>query len=236
MPHALVFRHLPFEGLDGFGPVLEEAGFSVAMVDTPVDDLAGVDVLAPELLVILGGPINVGDAHDYPFLHEEKRLIRERLDADLPTLGICLGGQLIAEALGAEVTKLAGGQELGWVPLDMTAAGEHSPLRHLAGPDTRVFQWHGDTFAVPDGATRLAGTARCANQAFSWGSATLALQCHPEVTARGLETWYVGNRSSLGGENPSATAMRQYAQCFAPPMHTAARRFLLEWLEANIEA
>lgn len=234
MSEALVFRHLPFEGLDGFAPVLDEAGFTQTVVDMPVDDLNTVDPLAADLLVILGGPIGVHDAADYPFLDQEKRLLRARLDADLPTLGICLGAQLIAEALGADVSKLEGGQELGWVPLELTDTGMNSPMRHLAGAGIRVFQWHGDTFAIPEGATRLAGSARCTNQAFNWGRATLAVQCHPEVTARGLETWYVSNAGSLGGNNPSAGDMRRNATRFAPGMQSAARRFLLEWLEATI--
>jgi GMP synthase (glutamine-hydrolysing) len=190
VPTTLALRHVPFEDLGTLGPLLTSRGHDVRYLEVPTSSLSDVDPLAPELLVILGGPIGVYETDLYPFLELEIDLIARRLRATRPTLGVCLGSQLMARALGARVYP-SGVKEIGWAPLELTAAGADSCLRHLA--DVPVLHWHGDTFDLPDGAVRLASTPACKNQAFSFGPAALGLQFHAEATGKALESWFVGH-------------------------------------------
>jgi GMP synthase (glutamine-hydrolysing) len=128
--------------------------------------------------------------------------------------------------MGAPV-KRAAQTEIGWEPLSFTEAGQRSPLRHLS---SSVFHWHGETFEMPVGATHLASTPLCRNQAFSVGRNLLAIQCHPEVTARGLEQWYVGNVGELQALGLSPARMREQARQHAAQLTREARLFLVEWL------
>lgn len=188
----VALRHLPFEDLDGFAPLFEAQGFALRYIETPVERAFVQAALDADLLVVLGGPIGVYDREDYPFLDDEIDVVRARLLAGKPVLGICLGAQIMAAALGAKVYPGRNGKELGWSALSLTAAGMRSPLAALA-PGQPVLHWHGDTFDLPEGAELLAGTERYPNQAFAWGRHALALQFHIEVTAPGLERWWVGH-------------------------------------------
>lgn len=141
-------------------------GYAVRYVDATTDDLHALDMAAADLLVVLGGPIGAFDDHIYPFVRDELAVVQQWLASRRPLLGICLGAQLIARALGASVASM-GVKEIGFAPLTLTQDGEGSPLAALC--QTPVLHWHGDHFGIPDGATRLAGTQTCANQAFSIG-------------------------------------------------------------------
>jgi GMP synthase (glutamine-hydrolysing) len=190
---CIAIRHVAFEDLGSFAPALAARGWKVRVVDA-VDGLDGIDPLAPALLVVLGGPIGAYEDDVYPFLADEMRLIEARLKASRPTLGICLGAQLIARALGARVYPNGGVKEVGWSPLALTA--NPGPLAPLG--DAPVLHWHGDTFDLPAGAELLASTSITRNQAFLWGRSTLGLQFHVEATARGLEHWFVGHAAEIG--------------------------------------
>ncbi len=150
---AAAIRHVAFEDLGSFAPVLEAAGYTVRYLEA-ADGLASPAVAEEaDLLVVLGGPIGAYEDDAYPFLADELRLLERRLAAGRPLLGICLGAQLIARALGASVYPGAV-KEIGWSPVRLTDAGESSCLRHL-GRGISVLHWHGDTFDLPAGATRL---------------------------------------------------------------------------------
>ncbi len=190
--NAVVIRHLAFEDLGTIADALAQKNYTVNYLEAGVDNLDEIDSEQTDLLIILGGPIGVYEEPDYPCLTDELRLLKNRLSADLPTLGICLGSQLIARALEASV--YAGStKEIGWSKLELTEAGMNSPLRHLSTEDISVLHWHGDTFDLPTGATLLASTSKYQNQAFRWGPNCLALQFHPEVTTHGLERWFIGH-------------------------------------------
>lgn len=225
---ALVLRHVHFEDLAVFAPVLKSGGYGIEVLDAPTCDLASISALAPDLLIVLGGPVGVGDVHAYPFLGQEQALLRERLSAERPTLGVCLGAQLMASALGAFVGS-TGVKEIGFSPLTLTDAGRSSPLRHLE--TATVLHWHGDSFEIPQGATLLASTPACANQAFSIGHHGLGLQFHPEVDGAALESWLVGHAVELASTGIDPVTLRADGRRHAADLKTAGQAMLAEWLD-----
>jgi GMP synthase-like glutamine amidotransferase len=151
------------------GRVLERFGASCTYVPVAISDLSVFDPLEPDLLVVLGGAPGVYQSNDYPFLKEEVRILEKRLAHDKPTLGICLGAQLMAAALGASNFKGQQGSERGWSDIQITPEGQNSPVAVFDHSKTKVMQWHQDTFDLPDGATLLATGDVYRNQIFSWG-------------------------------------------------------------------
>lgn len=232
MPGVIAIRHLCFEDLGSFATVLGERGITPRYLDAGIDDLAALDPLAPDLLVILGGPIGVNDGDDYPFLADELALLQRRLAADLPTLGICLGAQLIARALGSAVYP-GPAREIGWAPLELTETGRAGPMRHLDGELTSMLHWHGDTFDLPPDATLLASTPLCRHQAFAWGRATLALQCHPEALAAQFERWLIGHTGEIAAAGLAVGALRRDTAVHGETLESQARHFFAEWLDSS---
>lgn len=224
---AIAIRHVQFETLGTFEPELERAGYSLSYADVAHGDLAKLDALAPDMLVVLGGPIGVYETDTYPFLSAELALIETRLRAGLPTLGICLGAQLIAAALEARVAP-TGTKEIGFAPLALTAEGAASLLRHLA--DVPVLHWHGDGFALPIGAALLA-TTQVSNQAFAIGPNVLGLQFHPEAdTTHDLEAWLIGHACELAGAGIDPRIIRADARRHGAALARAGRAMFAEWL------
>lgn len=232
MKTALAIRHLAFEDLGSFEDVLAEEGFAVRYVEAGHAPLADLDAVTPELIVVLGGLISAYEQDTYPFLHDELRILRERIANDRPTLGICLGAQLIAASLGARVYR-GPQKEIGWEPLALTDAGARSALAELSPTNTPVLHWHGDTFELPRGAVLLASTPRYAHQAFAHGNHTLALQFHPEVTVRGLERWFVGHAGEIAQtEGISVDGLRQATRTHGPVLERHGPAFLRGWLRS----
>jgi GMP synthase-like glutamine amidotransferase len=173
-----IFQHVPYEGPAKIEAWLKEQGhelkFSRLYESSRIPLLKSI-----QGLVIMGGPMGVNDEEKYPWLKLEKAFIKKALEAGLPVLGVCLGAQLMAAALGAKVYANKE-KEIGWWELKLTPEGVESGLLGEAKAP-QAFHWHGDTFDLPLGATRLAKSADCLNQAFSWGQKALGLQFHLEV-------------------------------------------------------
>jgi len=231
MKRAAVIRHVPFEDLGSFAEPLSAQGYAIEYSEAGIDRLDATDLRDADLLFILGGPIGANDDADFPFLTDELRIIEHRLKADQPMLGVCLGSQLLARALGAKVYR-ARVKEIGWSSLALTRDGDRSPISHLAPDKTSVLHWHGDTFDLPAGAVRLASTPVCENQAFQWSNHVLALQFHPEVTGKGLERWFIGHTCEIQATRGVSVAnLRADTARFAPTLAIQARKFFDAWLD-----
>ncbi|HTZ79794.1 MAG TPA: glutamine amidotransferase [Stellaceae bacterium] len=226
---ALAIRHVAFEDLGSFAPVLRQRGFIVGYREAGLDDLEARDLMDADLVIVLGGPVGVYETAHYPFLKHELRLIAHRIKSNRPVLGICLGAQLMARTLGARVYK-GRRKELSWGALSLSKEGRASPLAALAR--TEVLHWHGDTFDLPDGATLLASNENYANQAFAFGDTALALQFHVEVTAGGFEHWLIGHAVEIADARGVDVAMlRRQARRKAPRLEQRGPRVLSDWLD-----
>ena len=201
----------------------------VRYVDIPVEALEVAAAVEADLVVALGGPVGVYQADLFPWLGVERAALSARLAAERPTLGVCLGAQLLAEALGADVAP-GPAPEIGWSPLQLSAAGRASPLAVLDG--LPVLHWHGDCFALPDGATSLASTPLCPHQAFARGDHALALQFHAEVDPARFEHWLVGNAGQLANLGLHPDTLRRDMRAHGAAMIRAAPALIGGWLVA----
>ncbi len=192
---VLVFQHVPFEGLGQMEDLLRERGSDViwqpwfAKPDAMLPDPEAID-----LLIVMGGPMSIHDETAFPWLRREKAWLRRALDADLPMLGICLGGQLIADALGAEV-KANPIKEIGWFPVEWTPAGQALFATDVSA--ATVLHWHGETFSLPEGAQLLASSAVCEQQGYRYGDRVVGLQFHLEMRPEDVTELIENSREEL---------------------------------------
>jgi GMP synthase (glutamine-hydrolysing) len=225
---ALVLRHDSTIGLGNLGPTLEAHGYEIITVDAPSTDVSGLDALAPDLVVVLGGEEGAYETDLYPYLADEIELLRTRIDAEAPIFGVCLGAQLLAKTLGARAYK-GERKEVGWLTVEPTEAGIDSPVRHFAG--VPAVQWHGDTFDLPEGVERLAASAQYENQAFARGDWLLAVQFHPEVDDAIHEDWLNAWGDELPEYGLTAEQLRAQRAEYGPQMQAASARLLGEYLD-----
>lgn len=232
---AIVFRHHPGEDLSTFAPILRECGYQYRYINTPKQPIPVEEILDADLLIIMGGPMGVYEAEEHPYLLEEIKVARARLEKDKPVLGVCLGAQIIAKALGAEVYPGPNGKEVGWLPIQLTDEGQESPLVHLAPEKTSLFHWHGDTFDLPMGAVRLARSALYQNQAFRYGRNALGVQFHPEVSEvqiSGTFEHFVDDLYGFGCVRTKIAELDRDTAAYAATLERQNALFMQAWLES----
>lgn len=227
MKSLLAIRHVAFEDLGAFEAVLRDCGYAIRYCEAGLHDITAAESPA-DLVVVLGAPIGAYEEDKYPFVVDELRLLERRIAASQPVLGICLGAQLIARAMGARVYP-GRAKEIGWGAIELTPEGRQSPLAKLqSGP---VLHWHGDTFDLPQGALRLASTEVTANQAFACGPKILALQFHAEVEAANFERWLIGHTLEIASvPGLSVGDLRRDAQNFAATAALRGTQMLRDWI------
>jgi GMP synthase (glutamine-hydrolysing) len=226
---ALIVRHVPFEGAAGFRLPIEQAGYAFERIDVSDPHFVAVDWLAPDLLLVMGGPMGVYERDAHPWIEREVAGLAQRIAAGRPTLGVCLGSQMIAAALGARVYAGAV-KEVGFAPVALSDAGAASPLRHLDG--VPVLHWHGDTFDLPAGAQLLAGTDAYANQGFRIGDALLALQFHVEMGEDPRFGEWLRDTDYIAAAGTTPAALTADHDRLGSRAVTAGRAMLAEWLAA----
>jgi GMP synthase (glutamine-hydrolysing) len=230
MKRAVALRHLAFEDLGLIEDVLSVAQYDAAYLESGVDGLSGLGLDRDDLLIVLGGPISAYDEEHYPYLVDELRLIEECLRREVPVLGICLGAQLLARALGARVYP-GPAKEIGFAPVTLTEEGRASCLGILERAGSPVLHWHGDTFDLPQGAVRLASTDITPNQAFSLGERALGLQFHMEADPEAIERWLIGHACELAGAGIDVRYLRAEARRHGAVLAEAGRTALRSWLQ-----
>ena len=195
---AVALKNITIEGPGLLGDLLLDSGWELEIIDLYAGEPAPKNLSGIDMLIVLGGPMNVYETEKYPFLRNELELIEEGYRKDIPVIGFCLGSQLMAVALGAEVKKNPA-KELGWYDIALTEEGKSHPLFEDMPESFPIFQWHGDTFNIPVGAKHLATSELCRNQCFSYGN-SLAMQFHPEVKKSDIYDWVDAYSEELTAE------------------------------------
>ena len=225
-----VFQHVACEDLGMFAEVLSGRGFRAEYIRLFAGDQIPADTAAAQALIFLGGPMSVNDEAGYPYLAEEKAIIRAALQLHKPILGVCLGAQLLAAAAGARVYR-GTCSEIGWGPVSLSPEGRRDPVLSGVAHLGAVFHWHAETFDLPAGATRLASSAATVNQAFRIDPCAYGLQFHLEVELQMIDAWMREYPQDLGPD-PTAAAQRIRADTslYARPLRHAALEAMSRFL------
>jgi GMP synthase (glutamine-hydrolysing) len=225
---ALIIRHVPVEGVAGFRPPIEAAGYRVDRIDVSDPAFSSLDLCEPDLLIMMGGPMSVYDEDRYPWIACQLRRLARRLDADRPTLGVCLGAQMMAAALGGTV-HAGPVKEVGFHPIAVHDAGQQGPLKHIV--DVPMLHWHGDTFTLPPNVELLASSHLYEHQAFRRGTNLLALQFHAEM---GLDprfdAWLEQWPDAVEAAGTDAASLRAAHDTLGPGAVSAGQLMIAEWL------
>lgn len=228
MKTALIIRHVPYEGVAGFRAPIEAAGYHVDRIDVSDPEFGRLDLRAPDLLIMMGGPMGVHEQDRHPWIACQLRRLALRLEADRPTLGVCFGAQMIAAALGGTVYP-GPVKEIGFHPVTLAKAAAEGPLRHLA--EVPVLHWHGDTFTLPEGAELLASSHVYDHQAFRRGSKVLALQFHAEMGEDPrFDAWLEAWPDAPAEAGGCARRLREAHDRHGPAAVAAGRAMIAEWL------
>lgn len=231
--YVFIFQHLEEEPPGIITQILEEKEVKFQIIhlykDEELPSFEGC-----RALVVMGGSMGVNEVEKYPFLAKEISFIKGIIDAGKPCLGICLGSQLIAGALGARIYP-GTVKEIGWYKIKLTSTGLKDPLfRDFR--KTTVFQWHSDAFDLPEKAMHLASSEDFPNQAFRYGESTYALQFHPEATQEMISTWVRTGEDeilSLGNKSLPEKILKEIS-LFLPALHTTGSRFIEGWIKTFI--
>ncbi|MFQ5956803.1 MAG: type 1 glutamine amidotransferase [Candidatus Brocadiales bacterium] len=194
---VLIIKHIDIEGPGTLGDFVERNKVPYQVVNAFLEDSYVEEPGDYSAVVTLGGPMGVYDDEEvYPFLGWEDAFLKRAIVENVPVLGLCLGAQLLAKAAGAKVTK-APEKEIGWFDVSLTEDGRTDPLFEGMPEKLLVFQWHGETFEIPEGGKKLAGSSVCPNQAFRVGKTAYGLQFHLEVTPPMINQWIDAYKEEL---------------------------------------
>ena len=233
-PKVLVFQHVPFEPLGTLDPLLKNAGFRIRYVNFGRQPESRPRLDGYEALIILGGPMNSDQIDSYPNLITEVEIIREAVERDMSVLGICLGAQLLAKALGGAVSRNPT-REIGWHDVELTEAGRTDPVLSTFAPTQEVFQWHEDGITLPPGAELLASSPASAVQAFRYGEHAYGFQFHLETNRPLIERWLTvpAHQETLDEEQDSVDpdAIRKQADTSVGPLEDLSRATFSRWIE-----
>ena len=233
-PKVLVFQHVPYEPLGTLDPLLKNAGFRIRYVNFGRDPDSRPTLDRYEALIILGGPMNSDQIDTPPNLITEVDIIREAVERDMSVLGICLGAQLLAKALGGTVSRNAT-REIGWHDVEMTDAGLIDPVLSTFAPTQEVFQWHEDGITLPPDVEVLAGSAASPVQAFRDGEHAYGFQFHLEVSRPLIERWLTvpAHRETLKAEegNVDPDAIRRHTEGSIGPLEELSKATFSRWID-----
>jgi GMP synthase (glutamine-hydrolysing) len=229
MARVLVLQHTPFETPGTIGEVLESLGFELETARLYAGDPVPVDIGAAAALVVMGGPMGVYETDVVPFMRGEIEFVRRAVDAGVPTLGICLGSQILATALGGSVSK-GSHKEIGWSAVELSNAASTDPLFRNTPRTWTVFHWHGDQITPPPGSTLLASSGITPCQAFRHGTSSYGLQFHPEVTEAIVDGMVGGFHDELAEEGIPADAIRAGVSEYLVAMRPICVRMASEWV------
>jgi GMP synthase (glutamine-hydrolysing) len=227
----LIVSHKTEKDLGSLDHILVERGYDVTRVLSYMDAIQTIDPLGHDLAIFTGGPMGVYQAEDFPYLQQELDYLEKRIAGKKPVLGICLGAQLLAKALGSEVFPGENGKEIGWVDVRVNEDGMKTPVKHLDLAHTKMMQWHGDTFNLPKGAVRLASSDLYKNQAYSYGTNIMALQCHPEVQRENIELWLAAGYRELQENDMTVQGIRSDSEQNLITLQRQTQAFFNEWLD-----
>jgi GMP synthase (glutamine-hydrolysing) len=233
-PKILVFQHVPYEPLGTLDPLLRELGFRIRYVNFGRDSTLRPSLEGYAAVIVLGGPMNSDQIDSFPNLITEVEILRTAVEKGLSVLGICLGAQLLARALGGTVSRNRL-REIGWHDVELTAAGRDDPVFSAFAKQQSVFQWHEDGIGLPPGAVCLARSTASEVQAFRYGEHAYGLQFHLEVDASLIERWLTvpENRRILMDEGGHGTAehIRRETPARVDDLQALSRATFSRWVE-----
>jgi GMP synthase (glutamine-hydrolysing) len=233
-PKILVFQHVPYEPLGTLDPLLKEAGFRIRYVNFGRDPHVRPALDRYAALIVLGGPMNADQIDHYPNLLSEVQIIREALARDMSVLGICLGAQLLAKALGGRIVRNAV-REVGWYDVEMTPEGQVDPVMSNFAARQEVFQWHEDGIELPAEAVHLARSPASSVQAFRYGEHAYGFQFHLEVDSSLIERWLTvpENQALLAEERGTIDAdeIRRQTPASIGALEALSRETFSRWID-----
>lgn len=235
MKPVVIFRHFNSEGPGYFSDFLDAQGIPWCLVKIDEGDAVPSSIEAYSGMVLMGGPMSVND--DLPWIAPVLELIRQAVDADVPVLGHCLGGQLMTKALGGQVTQNAI-KEIGWGEVGVSV---NQAAQHWFGEleSFNAFHWHGETFSLPDGATHILASKHCVNQAYAVGQKHLALQCHIEMTEAMVQEWCIVGAEEVAAAQHSPAVQDVETMQQTLPLHCfflnkVAKQVYMQWIKGLV--
>jgi GMP synthase (glutamine-hydrolysing) len=229
MAKIYVLQHHPVENLGNIADALEGAALAWQYVHVNDGQPVPANMKGAGGLVVLGGTMSVYQTERYPWLRDEMRLIDDAVKSNLPVLGVCLGAQILAAALGAKVDRNPNGKEIGWHPIRLSDTAKDDRLMRDLPATMTPFHWHGDIFDLPPGAVSLASSDKTPCQAFRHGDKTYGFQFHFEVTQESVAAMASAFAKDLARENIAADRMIAQAAEFLPSLEKTSDKVFSRW-------